>query len=153
MWVLAIDADKEFSDKLPAAFTDDYPYYDTCGRGVYMQVTEYGSTGWSVILAYASILYLLLGTFSLCLLASLYFPIFGCCALCGHCCGQCAHFALIITTGVLRFSDSGEWCAEQDTEIMAGKPTWSDHGKTIKNLFISQCVLYCFYNCFLLFSM
>ena len=34
MWITAMDADKEFSDKLPAAFTDDYPYYDTCGRGV-----------------------------------------------------------------------------------------------------------------------
>ena len=87
MWALAQKADSEFSDKLPYVFTDDYPYYDSCGRGGYLQVTGYSLTGWSVILAYASILYLLLGIFTLCLMASLYFPIFGCCALCGHCFG------------------------------------------------------------------
>ena len=60
MWALAQKADSEFSDKLPYVFTDDYPYYDSCGRGGYLQVTGYSLTGWSVILAYASILYLLL---------------------------------------------------------------------------------------------
>ena len=61
-----------------------------------------------MILAYASILYLILGLCTVCLAVSYFVPILAIIPLCGHCWGQCAHFALIVTTGVFRFSDSGE---------------------------------------------
>ena len=99
-----------------------------------------------MILAYASILYLLLGIFTLCLGLSYWVNIFACCAVCGHCWGQCAHFALIIVTGVFRYSDSGKNCAEIPWGIDEDT-TFEDHGDKIQALFISQCVLWCFYNC------
>ena len=123
MWTQAQDANDHFSGILPAVYTDDYPYYDTCGGGILLETTDYSLTGWGVILAYASILYLILGIFTVCLALSFYVNIFACCAVCGHCWGQCAHFALIIVTGVFRFSESGDKCAERTDRIMLDDDT------------------------------
>ena len=88
-----------------------------------MELSEYDLTGWSVVLAYASILYLLMAILVLCLGVSYYLPICAIFSACGVCCGQCAHFALIIVTGVFRFSKSGEKCAEEDRRILPDEDT------------------------------
>ena len=148
MWAQAQDANDAASKIAPALFTDDWPYYDTCGNGIGMELAGLELTGWGVILAYASILYLLMGICTICLAISYFVPFFAFFSACGLCCGQCAHFALIIVTAVLRFSDSSEQCAKRTTRILVDEDTtWEDHGNKIKNLFISQCVLYCFYSC------
>ena len=74
-------------------------------------------------MAYASILYLILGLFTVCLALSFYVNIIACLPVCGHCWGQCAHFALIIVTGVFRFSESGDACAESERRIMVDDST------------------------------
>ena len=76
----------------------------------------------------------------------------------GHTLGICAHFAAIIMTGVFRYGEQGAKCAENESEIRYGEDgaatfKFSDHGHTIEGIFISMCVLFCFYNCFTVFMM
>ena len=110
-------------------YSDDYPYYDTCGFGNTLQGDK---TGWMVVLAYASILYLLFTVFSLIVVISYCFPIIAPLGICGHCLGPCAHFALIVVTGVYRYSDNSKKCA--DSELFVHKDpdvTFEDHGTKI----------------------
>ena len=79
MWSAAQDADIDSAAHHPQ-FSDEYPYYDTCGQGNLLLVLNEDKTGWSVILAFASILYLLLFIFAACVTLSFVLPPF---ALCG----------------------------------------------------------------------
>ena len=76
-----------------------------------------------------------------------------------HACGCCVHLAAIIVTGVYRYSANGELCVEyaKSLEVDGGLEivynedgdTFSlkKHADAISALFISQAVLFCFYNC------
>ena len=79
MWSAAQDADIDTAANHPQ-FTDEYPYYDTCGQGTLLLALDKDKTGWSVILAFASILYLLLFIFAACVTLSFVVAPF---ALCG----------------------------------------------------------------------
>jgi len=76
--------------------------------------------------------------------------------ICGHFCGCCGHLAAIIITGIFRYSDLGEKCASLDGEIPydiddpEATFTFADHGSMIQGLFISACVLFCGFTCFVL---
>jgi len=65
------------------------------------------SSNWSVILAFNSILYGLMGLFNFFLcMTCIAWPV-GYIGVIGHCCGCLAHVAAIIVTGVFRYSDQG----------------------------------------------
>ena len=103
-------------------------------------------TKWTVVFTLNAIVYTLLSASTLCLfMSALLWPL-AICGLCGFICSQMAHFAAVIVTGVFRYSDEGEACAKVTTPV---KPdlTFEDVGTTMEGLFISQCVLYCFYGC------
>ena len=56
----------------------------------------------------------------------------------------------MIVTGVFRYSDAGELCAKR-SDLLIDQPkdssTFEDVGEMMQGIFISQCVLYCFYGC------
>ena len=101
-------------------------------------------TKWMVLLKFNAFLYLVL---TICmfftLFGSFFMPLY-CFTCCSMTCGGCAHLALIIVTGVFRFSTEGKACAENDTPLAEDGTTYADHGDKIKALFISQCVLLIF---------
>ena len=73
------------------------------------------NTKWSVIFALNAIVYLVLAISTLCLCIcplSPFFCIFGLCGAIGMTCSLMGHFAAIIVTGVFRYSDAGDLCAE-----------------------------------------
>lgn len=84
---------------------------------------------------------------TLCLVCS---ALIGPLAFCGACligCAQCGHLAALIVTGVLRYSDDGKACAEQSNIPVNDDVTFADIGSMMEGIFISQCILYCFYGC------
>ena len=78
---------------------------------------------------------------------SAFVPKFAICGACIVCGTQCAHFASIIITGVHRYSREGNECAEKDIKLEVIDKSYKDIGSTMNNVFISQCVLYCFFAC------
>ena len=103
-------------------------------------------TAWTAVFALNGGVYLTLTILTLCLVCS---ALLGPLALCGAClmgCAQCAHLAALIVTGVLRYSDDGEYCAKYGGPINDSL-TFQDVGATMEGLFIAQAVLYCFYGC------
>ncbi len=126
--------------------------YDSCGG--FLKNSQNGLNGegypidtqWSVILAFNSILNLILTVLVLLMcLGSVFAPIM-CLTSCGTCFGNCAYFAAIVTTGVFRYSSDGKACAKSDMYVAEGVK-FSEHGDVIQGLFISQVVLYCGYYC------
>ena len=82
---------------------------------------------------------------------------FGLIGIIGHLLGSCGHMAAVILTGVLRYRYDGERCADFEEPVIynTDKDTfkYSDHANTIQGLFISACVLLCYFNCFVIFMM
>ena len=106
-------------------------------------------TKWSVAFMLNAIVYTCLTISALCMVFSPQI-FFG--AVCGSllfCCAQCAHFAALIVTGVFRYGLDGPECATSTWPLTEedGSDTFVDVGNTLSGLFISQCVLYCFYGC------
>ena len=116
------------------------PVFDTCG------IVD-GDTQWTTLLAFNSILYLIMSILTILIMLSYFVPVL---ALIGGCCHSlacCAHLACIIVTGVFRYSDDGKKCAEL-TELGAKvNDDQIDFGARIQGLFISQCVIFCLYQC------
>ena len=103
-------------------------------------------THWTLVHTFNGALYItMIGAIVLLFLGTFFFPIWfcGCCTLIY---GNCGHLAALIITGVLRYSDDGSFCAKQKVELADGI-TFEDHGTAMEGLFISQCVLYCFFGC------
>ena len=136
MWSEAQDYDDLAAT---VGYTGSVPAYDLCGN---MDADTIDGTQWSVILAFNSILYLCLSISTLCLFLGSFFPPLLCCGICGHCFGGCGALAALIVTGVFRFQTAGADCAENSVGLL------KDHGEKIESMFIAQCVLYCFYGCF-----
>ena len=107
---------------------------------------EAEDTKWTVIFTLNAVVYTLLSASTLCLFMSAILWPLAFCGICGFICTQMAHFAAVIVTGVFRYSDEGEACAKRDAKVSEDM-TFEDVGTTIEGLFISQCVLYCFYGC------
>ena len=128
----------------------DIPAYDTCG----ISQPDF-DTHWTTIFALNSVIYLLhaICTGMLCI-AFLAWP-FGMCGVIGHGFGVFFHLGAIIITGVFRYSDFAEKCAKNDTDVYYLKDnkddsfTYEQHANKIEGLFVSACVLFCFYHCFL----
>ena len=137
-------------------------YYDSCGSlgslGNLGSLESLGSqagymlemnTKWSVVLAFNSILYLLLTITTLSIvLGSCFMPALAF-AACGLCCGGMAELAAIIVTAVMRYSRDGERCAKYTMAVATNGDTFEDHGNKIQALFISQCVLTFVLQCFI----
>ena len=121
-----------------AGYKGDIPAYDKCGADLTSDGYDAYTTNWTTLLALNSCCYLILSiaTFFI-VMSALWAPI-AICGVCIHICGGCLHFATVIVTGVFRYSTEGEACANQPGDVF---------GEKIQNLFISQCVLYCFYGC------
>ena len=106
-----------------------------------------GNTKWTVVFSLNAIVQTLLTTASVLLTLSAFVHQFAICGACLVCCTQCAHFASIIVTGVYRYSIDGKKCAEKDAKLDVIDKSYKDIGATMNNVFISQCVLYCFFAC------
>ena len=148
-WGLFADAAK-FNDEYKDAAGNDNPF-DRCtvmpDEAVKLAGYEPGDTKWTVVYTLNAVVYTMLSASTLCLfLSALLWPL-AFCGICGFICSQMAHFAALIVTGVFRYSDDGEKCAESETNYDAIDKSMSDIGSTMEGLFISQCVLYCFYGC------
>ena len=148
-WGLFSDAAK-FNDEYKDISGTDNPF-DRCNIMTDAQMEligqEHGDTKWTVVYTLNAIVYTMLSASTLCLfLSALLWPL-AICGICGFICSQMAHFAALIVTGVFRYSDDGEKCAESDNKIDVIDKSMSDIGTTMEGLFISQCVLYCFYGC------
>ena len=142
MW----DEAKLYNEGASSTLVDfgDIDPYDYCGYA-----TDGGvETNWSLIFAFNSIMYLAFCGGILLLILGTFFAPFWCCGCCTIMFGGCAHLAALIITGVFRFEQSGELCAQQTAPLcLDGCNTFQDHGETIKSLFIAQCVLYCLFGC------
>ena len=145
----------EYDDKVPN-WQGDISAFDTCG-GIFDASTnsagnfapEFIDTKWSVLLAFNSYFFMLHCIMTFLILLGVTGILWPCCILggCGHCFGGCAHLACIIVTGVFRFSDEGERCAESKGIFTTDGDTFEDLGSAIKSLFIAQCVLMIFVQC------
>lgn len=103
-------------------------------------------TAWTLVYGFNGGVYMSLTILTLCLVCS---ALIGPLAFCGACligCAQCGHLAALIVTGVLRYSDDGKACADNPTPVNADV-TFADIGSMMEGIFISQCILYCFYGC------
>ena len=100
---------------------------------------EFIDTKWSVILAFNSYYYMVHCICSFLVLLGSTGILWPCCCLgaCGHTFGFCGHLALVIVTGVFRFSDEGERCAKNDALLDTDGTTFKDMGASIKSLFIA----------------
>ena len=107
---------------------------------------EQVDTKWTLVLALNSIVYIILASGTFCTILGSFFAPFLLCSFCQVCCGTCLHFATIVVTGVFRFVSQGDACSKSQL-LIADDTSFKDVGSTIQNLFISQCVLYSFYNC------
>ena len=128
---------------------NDYFIYDTC------MIKEGGvplDTKWSTILLFNMILYAVLSVSTICMcFTCVAWPI-GYLGAMGHSFGCCAHLAAIIITGIYRYSDEGEMCAQNPIEAQINdngdKLSFEEHANMIQGLFISACVLFCCFNIF-----
>ena len=148
-WGLFSDAAK-FNDEYKDQAGTDNPF-DRCNTMTDAQMAaigaEHGDTKWTVVYTLNAVVYTMLSASTLCMfLSALLWPL-AFCGICGFICSQMAHFAAVIVTGVFRYSDDGEKCAESSDTIPAIDKSMEDIGATMEGLFISQCVLYCFYGC------
>ena len=137
-WDMWADAMENNSDnpELP----DGTLPYDSCGMvGV--------DTQWTTLLAFNSILYLIMAICIVCLMLSVFLAPCFFVGACGLCCSSCANFACIIVTGVFRYSDDGKACALATELANKLDDEYTDVGGRIAGLFISQIVLYCFLGC------
>ena len=103
-------------------------------------------TAWTLVYGFNGGVYMSLTILTLCLVCS---ALIGPLAFCGACligCAQCGHLAALIVTGVLRYSDDGKACADNPTAVNSDV-TFKDIGSMMEGIFISQCILYCFYGC------
>ena len=92
-------------------------------------------------------IYTVLASAILCLfLSALFWPL-AVCGACGFICGQMGHLAAVIVTGVFRYGGDGEKCADNDFVPKPLDQSFKDIGETMNGLFISQCVLFCFFSC------
>ena len=101
-----------------------------------------------MLLTFNSILYLILTIFSICQCIGTYAAPFCIFATVGQCTMVLVHLACIILTGVFRLSSEGEACANDSVAVAGSDWTFKEHGTMIETLFICQCVLFGFYNCF-----
>ena len=144
-WGLFSDAAK-FNDESNSTLDNPFDACYTTNATIGGTKVEAIDTKWTVVFTLNAVVYTLLSASSLCLfLSALLWPL-AVCGLCGFVCSQLAHFAAVIVTGVFRYSDEGEYCAGQSKAVKEDM-TFEDVGTTMEGLFISQCVLYCFYGC------
>ena len=134
-----------------AAVNEEYPGdnpFDVCGLTKSSVDAEDPDTKWTVVFTLNAAIYTVLASAILCLfLSALFWPL-AACGACGFICGQCAHLAAIIVTGVFRYGGDGEKCAENDYEPKGlDGQSFKDVGETMNGIFISQCVLFCFFSC------
>ena len=132
-------------DAKTLGYTGSVNYYDTCGLG-----TEDGApnTQWSILIIFNSVLYLCHSVFTLCFCVGVFLWPLICCGAIGHSLGALAQIASIVITGLFRYRSEGAACAETMVVIdIEDGTTFEDHGKLIQDLFISQCVIFLFYNC------
>ena len=143
-WGLFSDA-TEYNDTVGTSKVENP--FDACNtEGGSVAGLEPIDTKWTVVFTLNAIVYTMLSASTLCLfMSALLWPL-AICGLCGFVCSQLAHFAAVIVTGVFRYSDEGEACAKVTAAVKDGT-TFEDVGTTMEGLFISQCVLYCFYGC------
>ena len=126
----------------------DTPIYDLCGKNS----ADY-TTNWTVILAFNSIVFLVLAVSSVLMCCACLIAPIGYLGICGNCLGCCAYLAAIIVTGVFRFGTEGEQCATWASSDKA-KPLYinedgdsinmSDDADMISGLFMASAVLYLF---------
>ena len=136
----------EFDDAVPN-WAGDVSAFDTCGGLTDVTTNADGSlagvefinTKWSVLLAFNSYLYLIHCILTFLVLLGSTGILWPCCVLggCGHCFSGCAHLALVIVTGVFRFSDEGERCAKNKGLLNTDGTTFEEMGDFIKNAFIA----------------
>ena len=119
---------------------DDVNAYDLCGGIGISGATTTWDTKWTTLLRFNAYLYLVLAILMFFTLFATCVKGFLCCTCAAMTCGGCAHLALIIVTGVFRFSSEGKLCAENDSLVIPDGSTFKEHGDKIKALFISQCV-------------
>ena len=97
-----------------------------CGRSL-TDSMDY-TTNWTVLLAFNSILFLVLAVcIVLMCLTCLVWPI-GCIGIIGNCFGCCAYLAAIIVSFVFRYSTEGEQCAATDPK--AADVIYNEDGDT-----------------------
>ena len=125
-----------FDDNTPNWTIDTSPF-DTCGGLTEASTatdgsisTEFINTKWSVLLAFNSYLYLIHCILTFLVLLGTTGILWPCCVCggCGHCFSGCAHLALVIVTGVFRFSDEGERCASNKGLLDTDGTTFEDMG-------------------------
>ena len=142
-WSMWTEAGEFNDDAAKVGYKNDsIDAYDTCG-----DFAGETNTQWSVILAFNAILYLVLSICTVLLIIGSVFPPLLCCGCLGHTFGGCGMLACVIVTGVFRYQSEGKNCADNGVDL------FKDHGKMIQDLFISQCVLYCVYGCFVGFML
>ena len=130
--------------------------FDNCNLHVLQTDGSYelADTKWTVVFTLNAVVYTLLTFFTCCHIFAIILPLLAACTVCGLCCTQCAHFAAIVVTGVFRYSVDGEKCAEQTFKLSKfGDRTFEEIGDEMQGIFISQCVLFCFYGCALQFAL
>ena len=81
-----------------------------------------------------------------CIVCSVKIPAFESLGPCCICCGTCLDLAVIIVTGVYRYSEVGKACAESQTPIFKWcDATYSEVGHQMQSMFIAQVILFPFY--------
>merc|ERR1712241_165524 len=124
--------------------------FDACGSNPSL-IADEDLTNWTTVYILNAIVYTLNTTWVILLIISAFFWPLAFCGACGICCTQLAHFAAVIVTGVFRSSDAGELCAKNNNLRVDPKDsdssTMKEVGEMMQGIFISQCVLYCFYGC------
>ena len=124
----------------------DISAFDTCGGLFDATTASDGSfsaqlidTKWSVILAFNSYFFLLHAIMTFLVLLGATGILWPCCicGTCGHCFAGCAHLACIVVTGVFRFSDEGERCADYEGPLDTDGTKFSELGDAIQSLFIA----------------
>jgi len=124
--------------------------FDACG-GDPSSMADEDLTMWTTVYILNACVYTLNTTWVILLIISAFWWPLAFCGACGICCTQLAHFAAVIVTGVFRYSDPGELCAKNKITRIdqneSDSSTMAEVGDMMQGIFISQCVLYCFYGC------
>lgn len=104
-------------------------------------------TKWSAVFYLNAIVYTVLFVSTLCLIGSAFCWPLAVCGCCCFCLSSIGHLVAIIVTGIMRYGSDGEYCATVNVAINTNGDTYKDIGAAMEGMFISQCVLYCFYGC------
>lgn len=105
------------------------------------------NTKWSVIYKFNSVFYTILMIQSFFLVLGIHFLSIRVITAYVHClCTGFVHAAMVITTGVFRYSSMGKLCATSTTET-SSRTTFSEDAQFIERLFIAQCCLFFTFCC------